>query len=234
MSSSAHAENKYLAHHFQSIEQQNECSMLGMWLFLAQEIMFFGGMFCAYAVYRALNHDAWFHASTALDWRLGAFNTTVLLLSSFTMVMAVYYTQVGKNKKVIWYLLLTLLLGCTFVALKLKFEYQPKFDEGMVPGKTWAPPLEGDSHYVHLGHWLQEHPEEDGAVQRFFWLYFVMTGMHAFHMVIGFGLIFWLMWMAATNRVNPKRYMPMELFGLYWHFVDIVWIFLFPMYYLVT
>jgi cytochrome c oxidase subunit 3 len=235
-SSHAHAENKYLAHHFQSMEQQNESAMMGMWLFLAQEIMFFGGMFGAYAVYRYLDHDAWHAASQSLWWQLGAVNTTVLLLSSFTMVMAVYHTQVGNNRKVIRYLILTLLLGCTFVGLKLQFEYFPKFEHGMLPGAHWNPDP-NDHHYAHVADFIANSADPvaaSGATQRFYFLYFIMTGMHAFHMVIGFFLIFWLIWMAATNRVNAHRYMPVELFGLYWHFVDIVWIFLFPMFYLVT
>ena len=223
--STAHAENPYLAHHFHSVEQQKEAGTLGMWLFLCQEIMFFGGLFCVYAIYRVLNPDAWLAGSTSLSVITGGINTTVLLCSSFSMAMGVYYAQTGDNKKLLRALAATLALGLLFIGLKLQFEYIPKYQEGVFPGANWGP------HGHHYGH-LAEVTNQKG-LQMFFVLYFIMTGMHALHMIIGFGLIIWLMWKARHNTFGPQRYMAVENFGLYWHFVDIVWVFLFPMFYLV-
>ena len=225
-SADAHAENPYLAHHFESVEQQEESCTLGMWLFLAQEVMFFGGLFMAYAVYRYMYFDAWVEGSASLNVTIGGINTVFLLVSSFTMAMGVYYCQVGNSKKLLLMLTSTLILGIIFVVLKWILEYTPKFEEGIFPGASWGP------HGHHYGH-LADFPDQ-GALQIFFFLYFVMTGMHAFHMLIGFGILLVLMWMAWKNKFGPQRYMPILFFGLYWHFVDIVWVFLFPMFYLVT
>jgi len=227
--SSAHANadhNPYLAHHFESIEQQEESCTLGMWLFLAQEVMFFGGLFMAYAVYRFKYFDAWVEGSQALSIPIGSFNTVVLLLSSFTMAMGVYYCQVGNSKRLFQMLFLTLALGITFVVVKLIWEYAPKIQYGAFPGTLWGPDAH---HYEGLASFGNQ-----GGLQIFFCMYFIMTGMHAFHMIIGFGILVVLMWMTLQNKFGPKRYMPILFFGLYWHFVDIVWVFLFPMFYLVT
>lgn len=226
--SSAHApaeRSPYLAEHFESIEQQEESCTLGMWLFLAQEVMFFGGLFMAYAVYRFLYTDAWHFGSSHLNVLIGGTNTVVLLVSSFTMAMGVYYCQVGNSKRLFWCLLATLLLGITFVVLKLWLEYFPKFHDGAFPGDGWGP----HGHYAALASF-----PDQGALQMFFIFYFIMTGMHALHMVIGFGILLVLMVMTKQNKFGPKRFMPILFFGLYWHFVDIVWVFLFPMFYLVT
>lgn len=217
--------NPYLAHHFQSSEQQEECATLGMWLFLAQEVMFFGGMFCAYAVYRSLHPEAWHIGSSALSTFWGGLNTIILLLSSFTMALAVYSTQVGNTKRLIQYLLCTLSLGILFVVIKLTFEWYPKYMEGAIPGAWWGP----HGHYQSLA----DYPDQ-GAMQLFYFLYFVMTGMHALHMIIGFAIILVLIGMAMAGKFGPQRFMTIMNFGLYWHFVDIVWVFLFPMFYLVT
>ena len=226
--SSAHIEeNPYLADHFESEEQQNEACTLGMWLFLAQEFMFFGAMFCAYAIYRFLYTEAWEVGSLALDWRIGALNTTVLLLSSFSMAMGVYYSQVGDTKRLIRALFATLGLGLIFVAIKLMFEWYPKYQGGVIPGALWNP---DPDHYAGLAQFIADGGE---GLQLFFWLYFVMTGMHALHMIIGFGIILGLIYMATKEKFGPRRFLPILFFGLYWHFVDIVWVFLFPMYYLV-
>lgn len=217
----------YLSGHFQTEEQEKESCTMGMWLFLAQEVMFFGGMFAAYGVYRYLYHDAWFIASQSLDWRLGGANTVFLLLSSFTAAMAVYHAQTGNNKQVGWYMVYTLVLGSIFLFIKWTFEWPPKFEYGVIPGANWGPDAH---HYPALASF-----ENQGALQLFFFLYFVMTGMHALHMVIGFFVIFWLIWLAWWKEYfDPRRYLRVEFFGLYWHFVDIVWVFLFPMFYLVT
>jgi cytochrome c oxidase subunit 3 len=222
----AHAErDPHLAHHFETIEQQEESCTLGMWLFLCQEVMFFGGLFMAYAVYRYMYFDAFVEGSAGLSWQIGALNTIILLLSSFTMAMGVYYCQVGDSKKLFRALGLTMILGLAFVVIKLTLEWGPKFAEGVLPGATWHPV----GHYAKLG----AYPEQ-GHMELFYFLYYIMTGMHAFHMLIGFGILAVLMVMAKMGKFGPKRYMPIMFFGLYWHFVDIVWVFLFPMFYLVT
>lgn len=226
-SAESHAENPYLAHHFETEEQQEESCTLGMWLFLAQEVMFFGGLFLAYAIYRALYPEAWSAGSHALDVVIGGANTVFLLLSSFTMAMGVYYAQTSKSRQLVLMLLATLALGITFVVVKWFFEYAPKIEAGVFPGSLWAP-NPGDQHYGHLAFF------EGQGLEMFFVLYFIMTGMHAFHMIIGFGILLVLITMAAKGEFHAQRYMPILFFGLYWHFVDIVWVFLFPMFYLVS
>jgi cytochrome c oxidase subunit 3 len=228
VSSAAHEEhNPYLSGHFQTEEQETEACTMGMWLFLVQEVMFFGGMFAAYGVYRYLYHDAWLEGSRSLNWVLGGFNTVFLLLSSFTAAMAVYHAQTGNNRKVGWFMVYTLILGAIFLFIKWTFEWPPKFEFGVVPGTLWGPDAH---HYPGLAAFHNQ-----GALQIFFFLYFVMTGMHALHMLIGFGVIIWLIWLAwGKEHFDSRRYLKVEFFGLYWHFVDIVWVFLFPMFYLVT
>jgi cytochrome c oxidase subunit 3 len=214
----------YVAHHFTDWDQQRESSTLGMWLFLAQEVMFFGGMFCAYVVYRVLHGEGFAAGSGALNITIGGINTTILLTSSLSMAMAVYYAHTGQNKKVFWAITLTQIFGLAFLLIKLTFEYAPKFAEGVVPGASWMP----HGHYASLAT-----VADQGGLQMYFVLYYIMTSMHALHMVIGMGIMGWLMWLAHKNHFGPKRYMAVENFGLYWHFVDIVWVFLFPMFYII-
>lgn len=216
--------DRYLQHHFQNIAQQTEATTMGMWLFLAQEVMFFGGLFVCYAVYRYLYPEVWLQGSSHLPLYPGMINTIILLLSSFSMAMGVYYTQVGNKKRLIQCLIITLLLGIAFVAIKLQFEYGPKIAAGVFPGKLWNP----TGHYADLAD-----PAVSGPAQLFFYLYYLMTGMHAFHMLIGFGILIVLIYGACKDWFGPDRYTPIEYFGLYWHFVDIVWVFLFPLWYLV-
>lgn len=215
---------RYLQHHFQNLSQQTEATTMGMWLFLAQEVMFFGGMFVCYAVYRYLYPDVWLKGSSHLSVWIGGFNTVVLLLSSFSMAMGVYFTQVGNKKRLIQCLFLTLILGMIFVGVKLQWEYLPKWQGGVFPGSHWHP----NGHYAEFAS-----PELTGPSQLFFYLYFLMTGMHAFHMLIGFAILSVLIYGAINDWFGPDRYTPIEYFGLYWHFVDIVWVFLFPLWYLV-
>ncbi|MFP4500504.1 MAG: cytochrome c oxidase subunit 3 family protein [Candidatus Hydrogenedentota bacterium] len=216
----------YVAHHFNSWAQQRESASLGMWLFIAQEVMFFGGLFCAYAVYRIIHPEAFAFASeTGLNVWLGGFNTAVLLTSSFTMALGVYCAQTGRNRRLMYAILATIALACVFLFVKLQWEYIPKFTEGAFPGANWAP----HGHYAPFAAY-----EGQAGLQMFFVLYFIMTGMHALHMIIGMGYMFWLLYRAGTRHFGPRRYMAVENFGLYWHFVDIVWVFLFPMFYLVT
>ena len=203
-------------HHFEDTTQQHEASWLGMWVFLATEVMFFGGMFVCYFVYRHWYLQAFAAASNHLDIWLGAINTAVLICSSFTMAMGVYSAETGRVKPLIRYLLLTIVLGLVFLGIKF-FEYHSKFVEYLVPGASFR-----------FGEASLERPAEI-----FFSLYFAMTGMHAVHMIVGIGLLAALIWKARLGRFSVAYHTPVELTGLYWHFVDIVWIFLFPMLYLI-
>jgi len=209
------SETRALAHHFDDAAQQKDAATLGMWVFLVTEILFFGGLFMAYVVYRATYPEAWVAASHELDVALGGVNTAVLILSSLTMALAVQAAQTGWRRGLLIFLVLTIALGVVFLGIKT-VEYQHKFAEHHVPGASFR--FEG--------------PHARGA-QLFFSLYFAMTGMHAAHMVIGIGLLLNLMRQAAAGRFMPAWYTPVEMMGLYWHFVDIVWIFLFPLLYLV-
>ena len=196
--------------------------MLGMWLFLAQEIMFFGGLFAAYMVYRMKYPDAWATGSNQLHLGWGTFNTVVLLLSSVTMASSVWCAQKGKNKELFWGLVATLILGVAFLGVKY-IEYGAKFEHHLFPGKNF--------HFASDLGGIVGSPTQ-GQLELFFILYFIMTGMHALHMIIGVGLLIWLMVLTKLGHFNPKKYMKVELFGFYWHFVDIVWVFLFPLLYL--
>ncbi len=204
-----------LQHQFETLEQQQESATLGMWIFLVTEIMFFGGLFMAYLLYRVWYPDAWAEGSLELDIVLGGVNTVVLIGSSLTMAFAVRAAQTGFPRATVTWLILTMALGLTFLVIK-GFEYAHKFHEHHVPGPNFQ--FEGP------------HARQ---VEIFLSLYFAMTGLHALHMVIGFGLLSVIAWMAHKRRFSPEWYSPVEMSGLYWHFVDIVWIFLFPLLYLV-
>jgi cytochrome c oxidase subunit 3 len=213
---SSSAEALALREQFSTPGQQKEASSLGMWIFLVTEIMFFGGMFLAYSIYRSSYPDVFARASNTLNVVIGAVNTAVLLCSSFTMVMAVHSAQVGSRRALIWFLILTILLGGVFLGVKA-YEWNQKFEEHHVPGPTFH--LEGET--------------QQGRAQLFFSLYFLMTGLHALHMVVGVGLMLTLLYLAYKGRYTPEYYTPVDVGGLYWHFVDIVWIFLFPLLYLI-
>jgi cytochrome c oxidase subunit 3 len=211
----------YLAHHFSDIDQQNEAGTLGMWLFLVTEIMFFGGLFAAYAVYRSLWYEGFKAGSHLLNWKIGAMNTAVLIGSSLTMALAVRSAQTGRRKALIVFLLLTMLLGVAFVGIKLNFEWSHDYEERLIPGRLIP------------GHEFAYAGPHSAAVQLFFCFYFFMTGLHALHMIIGLGIMAVLVRMAAKGRFDSGYFAPVEVSGLYWHFVDIVWIFLFPLLYLI-
>jgi cytochrome c oxidase subunit 3 len=229
------AAHSALQHHFENMEQQREAGTLGMWVFLVTEIMFFGGLFLAYTLYRYEYPAAFASASNHLNIWLGGINTVVLIFSSFTMAMAVYSTQMGRQRNSIICLLLTIVLGLAFLGIKA-VEYKDKYTDNLIPGQLIpghpfkpevAKPGDTDEHKLHL---------VDGAtvrnVELFYWIYFAMTGMHALHMIIGVGLLGVLTIMAWRGRFSPEYHAPVEISGLYWHFVDIVWIFLFPLLYL--
>jgi cytochrome c oxidase subunit 3 len=204
-----------VAHQFDDYGQQQEAGTLGMWLFLATEILFFGGMFLAYTVYRATYPEVYGQASRHLDIVLGTINTGVLLCSSLTMAMGVHEAQRGNRRMLVFLLLLTMLLGAAFLGIKF-YEYYQKFEEHLIPGPQFVWNAPGYK-----------------AAMLFFLFYFVMTGMHALHMIIGIGMMTVLVIMTLRGKFNSIYYSPVELGGLYWHFVDIVWVFLFPLLYLV-
>jgi len=230
--SSTSTEHKpYQQHHFDSMHQQTQSTLLGIWLFMAQEILFFGGLFTAYTVYRILYPTAWHLGAASQNLWLGTLNTVVLIGSSVTIVMAVHAARHNQRMQVMKWFALTLILGSVFFGVKA-MEYGTKWDHHMVPGLRWD-----DGHALHT---IREHAHSDTeitelppGIQLYYSLYFVMTGMHALHMVIGFGLAIWIMIKNARGCFNAEYYPHVEYFGLYWHFVDIVWIFLFPLLYLV-
>ena len=209
-----------LRHHFANLEAQKEASALGMWIFLVTEVLFFGGMFTAYAIYRETYRHAFEGASNLLDLMLGATNTVVLIVSSLTMALAVWASQQGRRNLIIAFLLATMLLGTTFLGIKY-VEYKQKFDHHEVPGPHFVIPLDEETH--------QPLPRQS---EMFFSLYFCMTGLHALHMIIGIGLLIWLVLRARRGEFTVRYNTPVDMVGLYWHFVDIVWIFLFPLLYL--
>jgi cytochrome c oxidase subunit III len=204
-----------LAHHFDDLEQQHEAGSLGMWLFLVTEILFFGGLFVAYTVYRWQYPAVFADASHEANVLLGGINTAVLLGSSLTMALAVHAGQKGDRRAIVLFLLLTILLGCAFLGIK-SVEYHHKWETHHVPGPGFQ--YEGP------------HARE---AQIYFLFYFFMTGMHALHMIIGVVLLAVIAWMAWRGSFTAEHSAPVEISGLYWHFVDIVWIFLFPLLYLI-
>ena len=203
-----------LAHHFESYEQQRETASLGMWVFLVTEIMFFGGLFFAYALYRWLYTTAFREASNSLDLWLGTFNTAVLIGSSLTMAMAVRSAQLGRRQLIVLFLVLTIVLGGVFLGVK-GIEYHEKWVHHHIPGPGFE--FHGDATHA----------------QMFFFLYFMMTGLHALHMIVGIGILAVMIGMAWRGMFSPENHNAIEATGLYWHFVDIVWIFLFPLLYLI-
>jgi cytochrome c oxidase subunit 3 len=207
-----------LLHHFDDADQQFEASTLGMWTFLITEIMFFGGLFLGYTIYRSLYPQAFAEASRLLDYRLGAINTAVLICSSLTMVLAVRSAQLGQRRRLVTFLVLTIVLGSAFLVNK-GFEYAHKFHEHLVPGPNFGPEAQ-----------LTD-PQHS---QLFFSFYFGMTGLHALHMIIGIGILVMLVYQSWRGRFTSDYFTPVDITGLYWHFVDIVWIFLFPLLYLIA
>ena len=204
-----------LAHHFESLDQQNEAATLGMWVFLVTEALFFGGLFAAYSLYRNWYPEAFAAASHELDIVLGGINTVVLITSSLTMALAVHAAQTGERRLLLWLLMATMALGAAFLGIK-GVEYYHKFAEHHVPGPAFS-----------------FEPDPFGHAQIFFSLYFVMTGLHALHLVIGLGILTVMLWWSWNGTITAEYASPIEISGLYWHFVDIVWIFLFPLLYLI-
>jgi cytochrome c oxidase subunit III len=223
-----HAHNPLVAHQFDDLAQQKEAGILGMWSFLATEIMFFGGALLAYAIYRNTYHYAFAAASNYEIWQVGLFNTFVLLASSFTVVLAVHHAQHGNNEKVFTWIIVTIVLGLAFIGVKA-YEYHHLYEERLIPGLAdFGRPI-GENGQPH--HLFPEYLERPAQI--FFSFYFCLTGIHALHMVVGVGIMLWVAGLAKKKEFSTDYYNPVEIAGLYWHFVDIVWIFLYPLLYLV-
>ena len=205
-----------LAHQFEDLTQQREAASLGMWVFLATEVMFFGGLFAGYTIYRNLYTPGFAAGSHHLNVTIGAINTAVLICSSLTMALAVRAAQMGNHKTLITFLIFTMLLGMAFILIKVLLEWRHDYLEGFAPGLNFT--------------FAGTHAK---SIEMFFVFYFIMTGVHALHMVVGEGILTTLLVMAGKGRFGPDRFNAVETAGLYWHFVDIVWIFLFPLLYLI-
>ncbi|MCM2322950.1 MAG: cytochrome c oxidase subunit 3 family protein [Oligoflexia bacterium] len=200
---------------FAGPDEAFEAAKQGMWIFLVTEVLMFGGLFVAYGIFRGLHADMFQEAHRYLAVSLGGTNTVVLILSSLTMALGVGATQRGQRDRALLFFGLTLLLASCFLLVKY-FEYSHKFHEGLLPG----------------GYFRNEHLKHPKA-PLFFSLYFVMTGLHLVHVLVGMGLIAWLLKRTVARQFGPHYYTPVELVGFYWHFVDMVWIYLFPLLYLV-
>lgn len=286
-----------LQHQFEDMKQQEESNTIGMWMFLAQEIMFFGGLFTVYLIFRSKYPMAFAAGSNHLDVVMGFVNTLVLIVSSLTMALTVYYAQKGNRNMQVLMIVLTMIFGAAFLGVKA-IEYTDKYNHGLIPFANWnkrtpasseehtktegvkevkhffaseggnkPETTSAESHYVNptgafkwsewkeakelvdeaqKGNFLTQSEWENGyftngefdeakftgRVQIFFWIYFAMTGLHALHMIVGLIIMTWLLIMAWRNTYSAQYYTPVEITGLYWHFVDIVWIFLFPLLYL--
>ncbi len=207
--------SKHLAHHFKSLDQQFGAAKLGTWLFLCTEILMFGGLFVGYVIFHGLYPEMFAEGATHLDWRLGAVNTVVLLFSSFTMAASIYYAQTNQKKKCMNMLLITFICGLMFMVIKY-FEYSHKIHLGLTPGELFA---------------FKDAGSENLAL--YFSFYFLMTGLHGSHVIVGMGLIAWCWFRAKNNEFSDEFYTPVECVGLFWHLVDLVWIYLFPLLYLV-
>jgi cytochrome c oxidase subunit III len=215
------AKTSELAEHFADLEQQHEASVLGMWIFLATELMVFGALFAGYTVYRAKYPVEFEAGSHELNVWIAAVNTAVLLTSSLTMVLAVHAAQVGARQNLVNCLIATGLLGALFLVIKA-FEYHGDYTENLVPGLAF-----------NNEDWAKRGVSEPGKVQLFLMFYYVMTGLHAVHLIIGIGIMGVLAVQAWRGRYTPQFHGPVEVGGLYWHFVDVVWIFLLPLLYLI-
>ena len=208
-------QESHLQHHFVDADQQFESSKLGMWIFLVTEVLMFGGLFVAYIIYRSWHPELFYLAAKELDTLLGATNTVVLIASSLTIALAIRAVQTDRIQAAINYMGATIVLAATFMVIKY-FEYSDKFAKGILPGAAY--------HYDGIAH---------DMAANFFSIYYMMTGLHGIHVIIGMALIAWMMVKAKRGNVHSGYYTPVENTGLFWHLVDIIWIFLFPLLYLI-
>jgi cytochrome c oxidase subunit III len=250
----AHAHPSFLQHHFDTPAQQFDASKLGMWIFIATEILMFGGLFCAYSIWRGLQPDIFDQAHHFLNKIMGATNTIVLLFSSLTAALAVRSAQLGKRNQTSAYLVITILCAFAFLVVKY-FEYAHKFHLGLLPGHCFGHPYFSGSiqNGQEVGTCLRVHADagagsplwvraidESGHEQllppranMFFAIYFVMTGLHALHVIIGMSILTWVLVKNMRGTFSKEYFTPVDLGALYWHLVDLVWIYLFPLLYLV-
>ena len=241
-----HEDRPELRHHFADVEQQRNAASLGMWWFLGTEIMFFGGMFCGYLIYRRIYFPEFAVASRSISLFWGTLNTAVLICSSLTVAMAVRAAQLGKRQLQVKLLLATLFFGIVFLGVKAK-EWTDKYKEHHIPTFSEYNAISGEGNLIE-GHeellgldklkndpvkYQQRKAEIQQRTKIFFSLYFALTGMHAIHMIVGVGIFAVITFMAWKGRFTPEYHTPLEIAGLYWHFVDIVWIYLFPLLYLI-
>jgi cytochrome c oxidase subunit 3 len=251
----SHEHAPHLQHHFDTPEQQFDAGKLGIWLFLATEILLFGGLFCAYAVYRANHPEIFLYAHQYLDKVLGGTNTVILLCSSLTMAWAVRASQLGQRKLLIALLSLTLLGGVGFMSIKY-VEYKAKWEHGLLPGTHFAPhdhgekaqaaaPTAASATFVPSSvgppgtvrddeRASEGHGKRPSNTQIFFGIYFLMTGLHGIHVLAGMGAILWILVRSVKGHFGPEYFTPVDFVGLYWHLVDLIWIFLFPLLYLIS
>ena len=211
-----HEDEKGLQHHFSTFEQQFDATKIGMWLFLATEILLFGPLIVGYGLMQAAHPEAFYEAHHHLDKKLGFLNTVVLLVSSWTMVMGVWAAQHNKRKALIRYLIATICLGGVFLVVKY-FEYSHKFHDGLLPGQF----------YSHKG-------DAVPGQNMFFSFYFMLTGLHGIHVLAGMSAIGWALRKTLRGDFTKNYWGPVDLVGLYWHLVDLIWIYLFPLLYLIT
>jgi cytochrome c oxidase subunit III len=217
MSTNKHSssEGHHFAHHFKNAQHEYLTSKEGVWLFLTSEILMFGGLFVGYLIYHHMYPQVFHEGSKHLDWRLGGLNTIILITSSLTMVLGIHYNQHNERQKAVWSLAATIICGALFMTVKY-FEYMHKIHEGLLPGFLY-------------------HGETHGLTNPglYFSFYFLMTGLHGIHVLAGMGLILWVLIRTKRGEFSDKYYTPVEGVGLFWHLVDLVWIFLFPLLYLV-
>jgi cytochrome c oxidase subunit 3 len=227
--SAEHDGHELVAHHFENLDQQRDASALGMWLFLGSEVLFFGGLFTAYAVMRSSYPEGFAEGSNRLDPVLGGINTAVLLTSGFFMALTVWAAQTAQRRPLQLFLVLTLLFGTLFLVIK-GYEWHTEYEEGLVPGQTFDPKPKhhGDS----TAETAQLSAETKKQMQMFFVFYFIITGLHALHMLVGLVVLGVQLALAVRTDFGIADWGPIEVAGLYWHFVDIVWIFVFPLLYL--
>lgn len=225
MSTVNHAANPgehHHAHHFDSAEHEYSAAKFGTWTFLVTEILMFGGLFVGYIIYHQRYPEMFKVGSKFLDWHMGALNTVVLLMSSLTMALSIYYAQQNDKKKTLMNLYITLACGFIFMIVKY-FEYTHKFHMGLYPGSHFHP------HEESVKALLEHTPN----LPLYFSFYFFMTGLHGSHVLVGMGLIGWVTYRTHKGEFGPKYYTPIECVGLFWHLVDLIWIYLFPLLYLV-
>ena len=230
------SDQPFLAEHFETPQQQFASGKLGMWIFLLTEVLLFGGLFCAYAVYRANHPEIFVYAHQFLDKNLGAINTAVLILSSLTMAWGVRCAQLDQQRGLVLCLLLTLVCACGFLGIKY-VEYKAKWEHGLLWARRYKPTAEAaealKAHQPDPGHPTADLADQPRHVGVFFSIYFLMTGLHAVHVLAGMGAITWILVRALKGHFGSRYFGPVDFVGLYWHLVDVIWIYLFPLLYLI-